>query len=137
VKTAVDKNNELSLVLSCQIFFLPLSALIVPHWFVDFLSKIKLFKVESQHTSDDGSVVSFDFREQESEGTQKLFNLADPWLNVLKNGYCLVMDELHNSLHPKLAAYLVSMFHNPEINNLFLLKAPSFHQKFLLPLLFP
>jgi hypothetical protein len=34
--TAVDKNNELSLVLSCQIFFLPLSALIVPHWFVDF-----------------------------------------------------------------------------------------------------
>jgi hypothetical protein len=36
--TAVDKNNELSLVLSCQIFFLPLSALIVPHWFVDFLS---------------------------------------------------------------------------------------------------
>jgi hypothetical protein len=36
--TAVDKNNELSLVLSCQIFFLPLSTLIVPHWFVDFLS---------------------------------------------------------------------------------------------------
>jgi hypothetical protein len=29
------------------------------------LSKIKLFKVEFQHTSDDGSVVSFDFREQE------------------------------------------------------------------------
>jgi AAA15 family ATPase/GTPase len=80
------------------------------------LSKIKLFKVESQHTSDDGSVVSFDFREQESEGTQRLFKLSGPWLEVLEKGYCLVMDELHNSLHPKLVAYLVSMFHNPEIN---------------------
>jgi hypothetical protein len=40
------------------------------------LSKIKLFKVESQHTSDDGSVVSFDFREQESEGTQRLLSLV-------------------------------------------------------------
>jgi hypothetical protein len=41
MKTAdigIEDNNELSLVLSCQIFFLPLSALIAPHWFVDFLS---------------------------------------------------------------------------------------------------
>jgi Uri superfamily endonuclease len=34
----LDLIDGLSLVLSCQIFFLPLSALIVPHWFVDFLS---------------------------------------------------------------------------------------------------
>jgi hypothetical protein len=80
------------------------------------LSKLRSVKVETQHVSDDGSVVSFDFEDQESDGTQKLFRLAGPWLNVLKNGYCLVMDELHNSLHPKLVAYLVSMFHNPEIN---------------------
>ncbi len=80
------------------------------------LSKIKFFKVESQHVSDDGDVVPFNFKEQESEGTQKLFGLAGPWLRVLAKGYCLVVDELHNSLHPKLVAYLVSMFHNPEIN---------------------
>jgi hypothetical protein len=41
--------------------------------------------------------VSFDFREQESEGTQRLFKLSGPWLKVLEKGYCLVMDELHNS----------------------------------------
>jgi AAA15 family ATPase/GTPase len=69
------------------------------------LSKIKLFKVESQHTSDDGSVVSFDFREQESEGTQRLFKLSGPWLKVLEKGYCLVMDELHNSLHPYISCF--------------------------------
>ncbi len=80
------------------------------------LLKFRRFEVETQHISDDGSVVSFDFKDQESEGTQKLFRLAGPWLDVLANGYCLVMDELHNSLHPKLVAYLVSMFHNLEIN---------------------
>jgi len=79
-------------------------------------SKFKNFKVETQHISNDGSMVSFDFEDQESDGTQKLFRLVGPWLDVLENGYCLVMDELHNSLHPKLVAYLVSMFHNPEIN---------------------
>ncbi|SGZ97625.1 FIG00486859: hypothetical protein [Bathymodiolus thermophilus thioautotrophic gill symbiont] len=79
-------------------------------------SKLKNFKVETQHLSNDGNIVSFDFQDQESDGTQKLFMLSGPWLDVLENGYCLVMDELHNSLHPKLVAYLVSMFHNPEIN---------------------
>ena len=80
------------------------------------LSKIKRFKVEFQHVSDDGSVVSFNFQEHESEGTQKLFMLAGVWLHILAKGQCLAVDELHNSLHPKLVAYLVSMFHNPEIN---------------------
>ncbi|CAC9610717.1 hypothetical protein [uncultured Gammaproteobacteria bacterium] len=80
------------------------------------LSKFKRFKVETQHLSNDGNRVSFDFEDQESDGTQKLFMLTGLWLDVLKNGYCLVMDELHNSLHPKLVAYLVGMFHNPKIN---------------------
>ncbi|MDC9715043.1 MAG: AAA family ATPase, partial [Gammaproteobacteria bacterium] len=80
------------------------------------LSKLKEFKVETQHISDNGKAVSFDFDNQESDGTQKLFRLSGPWLDVLENGYCLVMDELHNSLHPNLVAYLVNMFHNPKIN---------------------
>jgi AAA15 family ATPase/GTPase len=132
--TAVDKNNELSLVLSCQIFFLPLSALIVTAEEAKIsdemkellvkkgedLSKIKLFKVEFQHTSDDGSVVSFDFREQESKGTQRLFKLSGPWLEVLEKGYCLVMDELHNSLHPKLVAYLCCFLRYNKILNTYI-----------------
>lgn len=80
------------------------------------LSKLKSWKVATQHVSDDDSMVSFDFQNQESDGTQKLFRLAGPWLDVLKNGYCMVMDELHNNLHPKLVEYLVSMFHDPKIN---------------------
>lgn len=81
------------------------------------LSNLKsVKKIETQHVSDDGGVVSFDFKDQESDGTQKLFRLSGAWLDVLKNGYCLVMDELHNSLHPTLMKYLVGMFHNPEFN---------------------
>lgn len=80
------------------------------------LSKIKSLRVETQHTSDDGSMITFDFEDQESDGTKKLFRLAGIWLEVLENGYCLVMDELHNSLHPKLVKYLVKMFHDPEVN---------------------
>jgi AAA15 family ATPase/GTPase len=59
--------------------------------------------------------IKFDFS-SESSGTQKLFSLIGAWLDVLENGYTLILDELQNSLHPKLVEYLVKMFHNPEIN---------------------
>jgi len=80
------------------------------------LSSLSRFEVKTHHMSSEGDIVDFDFKDQESDGTQKLFRLAGPWLDVLENGYCLVMDELHNSLHPKLVAHLVQMFHDPELN---------------------
>ncbi|SMN11957.1 hypothetical protein SPBRAN_156 [uncultured Candidatus Thioglobus sp.] len=54
--------------------------------------------------------------QSESSGTKKIFHLIGAWLDVLESGYCLVLDELQNSLHPKLVEYLVKMFHNPELN---------------------
>lgn len=54
--------------------------------------------------------------DEESEGTQQVFSLAGPWLDVLENGYTLVIDELHNNLHPKLVKYLVSLFHSNKTN---------------------
>lgn len=52
----------------------------------------------------------------ESDGTQKIFALAGPWLDTLENGYILVIDELHDNLHPLMVKFLVSLFHNPETN---------------------
>ncbi|MCD1127778.1 ATP-binding protein, partial [Jinshanibacter sp. LJY008] len=43
----------------------------------------------------------------ESDGTRKLFSLAGPWLDTLENGYTLVIDELHDKLHPLLLRYMV------------------------------
>jgi uncharacterized protein len=53
---------------------------------------------------------------EESDGTRVFFSLAGPWLEVLEEGYTLVVDELHNSLHPLALKYLVSLFHDPEVN---------------------
>jgi len=52
----------------------------------------------------------------ESQGTQKLFSLAGPILDILDKGATLVVDELDNSLHPLLLRHLVKTFHDPEIN---------------------
>ena len=57
----------------------------------------------------------FDFID-ESQGTQKLFSLAGPILDILDKGSTLVVDELDNSLHPLLLRHLVKTFHDPEIN---------------------
>ncbi len=54
--------------------------------------------------------------EEESDGTQKLFAYAALWLDLLKNGLILVIDELDNSFHPHLVRYLLSLIHN-SINN--------------------
>ena len=58
---------------------------------------------------DSDDLVAFEY-ESESAGTQAFFSLAGPWLDVLNNGYVLVLDELDSSLHPFLAEHLVRQF---------------------------
>ncbi|RQW27275.1 ATP-binding protein [Rhodobacteraceae bacterium CH30] len=53
---------------------------------------------------------------EESEGTQRLYGLVAPVLDVLKTGRTLVIDELDGSLHTLLVRYLIQMFHNPALN---------------------
>lgn len=52
----------------------------------------------------------------ESDGTKRIFALAGPWLDSLKNGNVIVFDELHASLHPALVRFLVDQFHDPRLN---------------------
>lgn len=82
---------------------------------VEKLNGEKLLSVQTIHKTHDGDLVSFDL-EDESDGTQKLFAFAGPWIDVLKNGYVLFIDELHDNLHPKLVQYLVELFHNEKTN---------------------
>ena len=53
----------------------------------------------------------------ESAGTQRLFTLSGPWVHSLAEGFTLVVDELHASLHPNQVRSMVSMFHNPRVNS--------------------
>lgn len=59
--------------------------------------------------------IPFEFTE-ESDGTQKMFTLLGPWLDSLKNGLVLVIDELDCRLHPILCDYLIRMFNSPKSN---------------------
>jgi AAA15 family ATPase/GTPase len=54
---------------------------------------------------------------EESDGTQKLFAYAAPWLDLLHNGRVLVVDELDNSFHPHLVRYLLKLIHGSKSNN--------------------
>ncbi|ACE85172.1 AAA family ATPase [Cellvibrio japonicus] len=75
----------------------------------------KVLEVKTLHQTNDGALIPFDL-EDESDGTQRFFGFAGPWLDVLKNGYILFIDELHDNLHPKLVQFLVQLFHNETTN---------------------
>lgn len=54
--------------------------------------------------------------EEESDGTQKMFSLAAPWLDSLDGGNVLIVDELHDNLHPALVRFLINLFHSCKTN---------------------
>lgn len=70
----------------------------------------------SVHKTETGEDVSFNFEEEESEGTITLLVLSKDILPVLENGKILFIDKLDKSLHPHLVKYLVKLFNNPETN---------------------
>lgn len=76
-----------------------------------------VYDIKTVHHGTHGQPVEFDFNE-ESDGTQKLFAFAGPWLDVLDKGYVLLVDELHDNLHPKIVKFLIELFHQPELNKL-------------------
>nr|VFK15535.1 MAG: hypothetical protein BECKLFY1418C_GA0070996_10163 [Candidatus Kentron sp. LFY] len=73
------------------------------------------YSVRIAHEDSDGDEVYLESRD-ESDGTQKMFNLAAPWLDALDQGRVLVVDELHDNLHPLLVQFLIRLFHSKETN---------------------
>lgn len=79
------------------------------------LADKSLLKIQTIHKTVDGEVVTFELQD-ESDGTQKLFAFAGPWLDTLTHGYVLFIDELQDNLHPKLVQFLVELFHSDATN---------------------
>lgn len=75
----------------------------------------ELVDVKTVHNTLQGGEVELGF-ESESDGTQKFFSLTGPWLDTLDHGYVLVVDELHDNLHPHMVRFLVGLFHDPHTN---------------------
>jgi AAA15 family ATPase/GTPase len=82
---------------------------------IDELNGREINALKTVHATAQGGRVELDF-EQESDGTQKFFTFAGPWLDTLDHGYVLVIDELHDNLHPHLVRFLVSLFHDNRTN---------------------
>lgn len=78
------------------------------------LEPIATLEINTIHRSGDYEA-KFDL-DEESDGTQKLFSLAGPWIYALTYGATLYIDELDARLHPSLTRMLVSLFHDEQTN---------------------
>jgi hypothetical protein len=81
----------------------------------------KVTTVQTMHQKFDkkGNPVSteiFNLYVQESEGTQKVFALAGPLVDTLKNGRVLIIDELDARIHPLISHAIVELFNSNETN---------------------
>ncbi len=75
----------------------------------------KIKKIKTVHRNEKGETVDFSF-EEESNGSQRFFALAGPWIDILEKGRILVIDELSQYLHTNLVKHLIDLFNDPERN---------------------
>ena len=62
------------------------------------------------------SEYEFKLLDQESSGTNKIFDLSGYIIFTLKLGLLLIIDELDSKLHPILTQEIIKIFNNPETN---------------------
>lgn len=86
---------------------------------VDFGSDHHTVATVHRKFGGDGTSVGtevFDMSTHESEGTNKIFSLAGPLIDVLWKGMVLVADELDARLHPLITAEIIKLF-NSRVTN--------------------
>ena len=79
------------------------------------LEGTEFIDIKTVHKTAQGKEVLFEL-DDESDGTRKIFSFAGPWIDTLRNGKVLFIDELHDSLHPHIVKFLVELFHSKKTN---------------------
>lgn len=74
-----------------------------------------IIDIEVIHRGENGESKALPFY-LESNGTRKMFHLFDFFMDALKNGMVLFVDELDAKLHPLLTRYIINLFHNSDTN---------------------
>ncbi|MDY6804632.1 MAG: ATP-binding protein [Cyanobacteriota bacterium] len=77
---------------------------------------IQTFHKKYDSEGEEVSLAILDFDENESEGTKKLFALAVPILDTLKNGEVLAIDELDARFHPLMTRTIIDLFNSKDTN---------------------
>lgn len=62
--------------------------------------------------------ITMSLSDSESNGTNKLFDLAPIFIKALSNRRILIIDEFGSSIHPMITRLLISLFNNKETNPL-------------------
>lgn len=74
-----------------------------------------IVNIKVTHRGENGEEKALPFY-LESNGTRKMFYLFDFFMDALKNGMVLFVDELDAKLHPLLTRYIINLFHNSDTN---------------------
>ncbi|WP_319560323.1 ATP-binding protein [Marispirochaeta sp.] len=91
---------------------------------IDYKKEINIKTVEdrfnflhSKYNDENKKIGNVPFKmDQESQGTQKLFAVAGPIIDTLKNGKTIFIDELDTRLHPLLTQFIIHLFNSNETN---------------------
>jgi len=75
----------------------------------------KMYEVSIIRKNIKNQLISFKL-DDESDGTRRLYSHAGYWLIGLQRGCVVIVDELHEYLHPKLVRYLVNLFNSEKTN---------------------
>ena len=67
------------------------------------------------HESENGNLVKFT-KDMESSGTNRLFKILPAFIDVLKDGSVLFVDEIESSFHPHIAELIIRIFNDPVVN---------------------
>ncbi|MDP3432826.1 MAG: ATP-binding protein, partial [Bacteroidota bacterium] len=95
-------------------------------------NEYKIKKIGLEHLSDEGNAVVFDI-EDESDGTQRLFDFIPALHELTKTDSVFIVDELDRSLHSKLTYGIFELFLKLSLNNESQLIATT-HESLLLDL---
>ncbi|OEU66024.1 MAG: hypothetical protein BA863_10900 [Desulfovibrio sp. S3730MH75] len=68
------------------------------------------------HLDTQGNLISFDLKNDESNGTKSLFALSVIIISTLIIGSRLIIDELNSTLHPYLVRKIIQLYTNKETN---------------------
>ncbi|MGJ8655715.1 MAG: AAA family ATPase [Akkermansiaceae bacterium] len=66
-------------------------------------------RIELEHQGPDGEAIYLPWK-HESLGTQKLFAMLGPWIDMLNSGRVVFVDELESSFHPNIVRELLKLF---------------------------
>lgn len=73
----------------------------------DVSGTVDVTKISFGHPDWNADTVHYLELDEESDGMQRLFSLAGPWLEVMDNNRVIAVDELDRSMHPLLVASLI------------------------------